>query len=122
MSFASNSQTDQQVERLGVEPYQPKPRKVTSLPVSTPEGPKEAVVVQNPVSTLDVAMMAFTGLGYALSARALLLLSLIGAFVLALQAMSSQTLPALEVFIAYSLLTVAPVTILEIRKQSNHGN
>jgi hypothetical protein len=50
-----------------------------------------------------------------LSARALLLLSLIGAFVLAFQAMTLQTLPGLAVLVAYCLLTVVPVTILEIR-------
>lgn len=60
---------------------------------------------------------AFAGLGFALSARALLLLSLIGAFVLSLMAIQSQTLPALEVLIAYCVFTVLPVAYLEIRRR-----
>ena len=68
-------------------------------------------------STLDVVLAAFAALGYALSARALLLLSLVGAFVLSLMAISSQTLPALEVLIAYCCFTVIPVSYLEIRRR-----
>jgi len=47
----------------------------------------------------------------------LLLLSLIGAFVLSLMAISSQTLPALEVLIAYCLFTIIPVAWLEIKRR-----
>jgi len=65
-----------------------------------------------------VALSAFAGLGYALSARALLLLSLIGAFVLSLMAIQSQTLPALEVLVAYCVFTVVPVCILEVRRRA----
>ncbi len=61
---------------------------------------------------------AFGGLGYALSARSLLLLALVGAFVLAVQAMSNQTLASLEVLIAYAVFTVIPVSYLEIRRRS----
>jgi len=68
-------------------------------------------------STLDVVVAAFAALGYALSARALLLLSLIGAFVLSLMAITSQTMPALEVLIAYCCFTVIPVAYLEIRRR-----
>jgi hypothetical protein len=68
-------------------------------------------------STLDVIVVAFTGLGYALSARMLLLLSLIGAFILAVMAMKDQTLPGLEVLIAYAVFTVIPVAYLEIRRR-----
>lgn len=55
--------------------------------------------------------------GYALSARALLLLALIGAFVLSVMAMSTETLMRLYTLIAYCLLVVAPVVALEIRKR-----
>ena len=68
-------------------------------------------------STLDVVVGAFAALGYALSARALLLLALIGAFVLSLMAITSQTLPALEVLVAYCCFTVIPVAYLEIRRR-----
>lgn len=63
---------------------------------------------------LDTVLSAFTGLGYALSARALLLLTLIGAFVLAMRADGSS---GIAVLVAYALFTVIPVVILEVRKR-----
>lgn len=65
---------------------------------------------------LNVAVTAFSGLGYALSARALLFLALIGAFVLALMAIQQQSTMAVVVLVAYAVFTVVPVTVLEIRK------
>ena len=62
-------------------------------------------------------MAAFKSAGYILSARALLLLSLLGAFVLAVMAMVWQTLPALEVLIAYAMLALLPVVYLETRRR-----
>lgn len=61
-------------------------------------------------------MAAFRTAGYILSARALLLLALVGAFVLAVMATVSQTLPALEVLIVYGMTTVLPVAYLETRR------
>ena len=55
--------------------------------------------------------------GYALSARALLLLALIAAFVLAVMAMATESLMRLYVLVAYCFLVVAPVVALEIRKR-----
>lgn len=63
---------------------------------------------------LDTVLSAFTGLGYALSARALLLLTLIGAFVLAMRADGSS---GIAVLVAYAVFTVVPVVILEVRKR-----
>ena len=51
-----------------------------------------------------------------LSARALLLLSLLGAFVLATMAMMLQTTAALAVLIGYATFTVIPVAYLETRR------
>lgn len=68
-------------------------------------------------AAIDVVVAAFSALGYALSARAILLLSLIGAFALAMRAMSSQTPASLYVTIAYCVLVVLPVVGLEIRKR-----
>jgi hypothetical protein len=68
--------------------------------------------------TLAIVLAAFTGLAYALSARALLLLTLVGAFVLAVMAERNQTQASLFVLIAYALLTVIPVCILEVRKRA----
>lgn len=66
--------------------------------------------------TLEVVITAFASLGYALSARGLLLLSLIGAFILANKAIDNLSFAALAVLISYCLLTVIPVTYLEVRK------
>ena len=51
-----------------------------------------------------------------LSARALLLLSLLGAFILATMAMTLQTTAALAVLIGYATFTVIPVAYLETRR------
>ena len=61
-------------------------------------------------------MAAYKTMGYILSARALLLLALVGAFVLAVMAMASQSTPSLEVLIAYAILGVGPVAYLEARR------
>ncbi len=53
----------------------------------------------------------------ALSARAILLLSLIGAFVLAYRAMSLQTLASLEVLGLYGAFAILPIAYLEIRRR-----
>ena len=101
------------VRRLNVEEVAPRKRPMEVLSASAP-----APTTPTPQpSTLDVIVSAFAALGYALSARALLLLSLIGAFVLSLMAITSQTLPALEVLIAYCCFTVIPVAYLEIRRR-----
>lgn len=65
-------------------------------------------------SLMSLIVAAFTALGYALSARALLLLALIGAFVLA---MTCRTQLDLVLLFVYAAFTVVPVTVLEIRKR-----
>lgn len=55
--------------------------------------------------------------GYAVSARALLLLALIAAFILAVMAMMTETMIRVYVLIAYSVLVVLPIVGLEIRKR-----
>jgi hypothetical protein len=68
--------------------------------------------------TMEVVLAAFTALGYALSARSLLLLALIGGFVLALLAIGAQTQATLFVLVAYCILLVLPIVYLEVRKQA----
>ena len=63
-------------------------------------------------------MAAFKALGYVLSARALLLLVLLGAFSLSILAMIWQTIASLEVMIAYATFTIIPVAYLETRRGS----
>jgi hypothetical protein len=65
----------------------------------------------------ETTAAVFRALGFALSARLLLLLSLIGAFVLGVEAMSMQTMMGLYVLAAYCCFTVLPVTYLEVSKR-----
>ena len=70
----------------------------------------------SPKSPTDEAMeAAFRAVGFALSARALLLLALIGAFVLAVMAMIGPV-DRLWVLCAYCCLMVIPLVFLEVRK------
>jgi hypothetical protein len=78
--------------------------------------PPPAPRTETAYSTLDVAVAAFSGLGYALSARALLFFALVGAFGLALIAMHDQTMQTLAVLFAYCVFTIPATTYLEIRK------
>ncbi len=66
---------------------------------------------------MSVILTAFQGLGYALSARSLLLLSIIGAFVLAVMSLQRETQASLWVLIAYGVLVVLPIVWLEIRRR-----
>ena len=67
---------------------------------------------------MSVILTAFQGLGYALSARSLLLLSIIGAFVLAVMSLQRETQASLWVLIAYGVLVVLPIVWLEIRRRA----
>jgi hypothetical protein len=116
----SSQEMEPQVERVAVEEYRPKQRKMATTPLNLiPESGTVVAPVSVPgTSSLDVYVSAFTGLGYALSARALLLLALIGGFIIALKAMDSQTIPSIEILGVYCFLVIIPTVILEIRKQS----
>lgn len=103
------------VRRVSVEEVPPSPR-LRTIPLSTPQNPSPLPLQTS--STLEVIVAAFTGLGYALSARALLLLSLIGAFVIALRAMDNLTPMSLAGLAIYALFTVIPVAYLEVRRRS----
>jgi hypothetical protein len=61
----------------------------------------------------DAIVSAFIALGYALSARMILLLAMVGAFVLGTLAMSNPTQLRLFMLIAYACFTVIPVALLE---------
>ncbi len=69
-------------------------------------------------SRLDRTLAAGEVLGFALSARALLLLGLLGTFVVAVMAMIYQTVAALEVLGISGMFLVLPVAWLEIRRRS----
>lgn len=99
-------------------PRERKPPKPVATTIDHEPAPPPAPV-EIPPSTLTVMLASFAALGFALSARALLLLALFGAFVLAVMAMQQQTSASLEVFLAYAALTVLPVTFLEVRRRSS---
>jgi hypothetical protein len=65
-------------------------------------------------STHEAIVATFRSLGYILSARALLFLTLIGVFVLSIQAMYQQTSMSLMVLAAFGVGAVFPVTFLEV--------
>lgn len=68
-------------------------------------------------TVLAIAVTAFSGLGYALSARAILLLTLIGAFVLGVLVMQQPEPIRLMALISYGVLAVLPCVWLEHAKR-----
>ena len=60
-------------------------------------------------------LAAFAAVGYAVSARLILLLALLGAFCLAVMALLAQSVIGLLVLTAYCLLAVIPMIGLELR-------
>lgn len=127
------------VERVAVEELPP--RQAKSRLVEHPNGMSRNLEMQAPTSpavplapptpepppppqpseprAVDLVLSAFAAIGYALSARAILLLAIVGAFVLACMAMGSQTMASLYVLIAYALLAVIPVVALELRRRKD---
>ena len=87
---------------------QPQPTQILPSPQPTPasSGP----------TNLDLTIAVLKAAGFALSARALLLLALVGAFVLTLQAMSSQTPASMEILAIYGVFAILPVAYLETRR------
>jgi hypothetical protein len=110
------------VQRLRVDPLEERqthaPERVVVQAVSSnllqPPAPPSPPVA----GVADVVLAAFAGLGYALSARALLLLALIGGFVLAVMAIRIGSTAALLVLIAYGVLVMLPLVFLEVRKRN----
>lgn len=81
---------------------------MVAAPPIQPEPPR---ILRRHAEILDM----FTVFARILSARFLLFLALIGAFVLALDAMREQTIPAIAVLVSYSLLTIGPLVGIELR-------
>lgn len=82
----------------------------TAAAQATP--PATIYVPQKPAAA-DLLNAAFAAIARILAVRFQLLLSLIGAFVLALGAMQSQSTAGLLVLIAFCALTVLPLVYLE---------
>lgn len=62
----------------------------------------------------EAVISAFVALGYVLSARMILLLSMMGAFVLGVLAMRDPTMLRLFTLLAYACFAIVPVTLLEL--------
>lgn len=69
-------------------------------------------------ANLESVVTVFTGLAYALSARAMLLLSLVFSFILAVMAMHQQTMFSLYVLISGSVFSILPVAYLEVTRRA----
>jgi hypothetical protein len=88
-------------------------------PQAAPVAPPPANrMVQRHQQILDM----FNVIALVLAVRLLLFLSLTGAFILALQAMDKETIPAIVVLVCYALLTVGPLVYLEVRGKPRLGN
>lgn len=92
---------------------------IPTLPPAPPEIVEkivERVVVQK-ADVGDVMLGMFSALGFAVSARFLMFLALLGAFSLAVMAMMSQTVMAVVVLGVYCALIVLPLVMIEIRSK-----
>ena len=130
LSSESSYQTEPLVERVAVAEEvgrtrapRPKPTLVAVSSEPVPQPPPEIysdripnVVERRMLKRHESILDMFTVFSRIIAVRFLLFLALIGAFVLALQAMDRGTIPAIAVLIAYCLLTVSPLVVLEVRK------
>ena len=92
-----------------------------SLPNPTPTSPLDSTPDSLPAphqssQAVELGLAAFAALGYAVSARLLVFLALVGAFVLAVMSMSSQTIMSATILALYAVLIVIPLVALEARK------
>ena len=101
----------------------PSPPSPTESPVAAPQGAQEAPRVFAPPPqplpekiALAVVISAFSGLGYALSARAILLAVLIGGFSLGVLVMQQPSVIRLCALVAYGVLAILPCVWLEQNK------
>ena len=90
----------------------------TPTPPPTPQSELPVIVQRQEVS--DVLLSAFAALGYAVSARALLFLALVGAFALSVMAMLDQTTMSAIVLCIYLVLIILPMVFLELK--AKRGN
>lgn len=114
MSSAA-SDKDIFVEReavVALAPRRPAPTAVAPEPAPAP--PVSAPVAAPPPRADSAFIGVLAALATLLAARLLLLLSIAGAFVLALLAVRAESNGALAVLVAFCLLTVIPVVVLDV--------
>ena len=115
------NESNGEVERLAVEEIPERPKKsrlrvVDQEPAPPPDMNWAAPTPPEPARDERMIEM-FKTIGYVLSARALLLLAVIGAFVLAILAALHETQATLYVFVAWCILTLGPLVSLEWRRR-----
>ena len=89
------------------------PATILNLPPQQPRVIEVQRVIQRE-EVSDVMLAAFAAMGFALSARLLLLLAIIGGFTLGVMSMERQTATSLWVLGIYCVLVVLPMVWLEI--------
>lgn len=108
-------------QRLSVEEVvpRPKPKVVQMLPPPNPVAEQApSPPPEKPTLSPSHLELVVKTIAAAFAVRALLLLALLGAFVLALRAMSEQTPMSLGVLVIYCVFAVGPVAYLEVRRHS----
>lgn len=121
MSVSNESSASATVERLAVEAIPSRPRKPGALhavETSPPEPPPQVtaptpVIIERAPSLNDHIQAAFSAIARILAVKLQLLLTLLGAFVLALGAMAWQSPMGLAVLIAWCGLAVLPMVWLD---------
>ena len=106
-----------QTTRLSVtELPRPSPRTPPPTPLPQPSTgqPMSPLPSQESISTVNAVLRTA---GWALSARVLLLLALIGAFSLAVMAMAVESLFRIYIFVGFCLAVLGPLVFLEARKR-----
>lgn len=111
------------MERLAVEELpQPQPRRprieAPSFRILSDEPAVKPAEPESVAARTGQLLEAYKLLGMALSARLLLLLSIFGAFALAVFAMHEQTTPSLLILLAFTVGTVGPTTFLEVWRRN----
>lgn len=112
---SQSSEVPMSVERDGVVPLPRRPTAVVTEPAPAPAAPIPQPVAVAPPAQADRAFVGvLSALAALLAARLLLLLSIAGAFVLALLTVRAESYLGLAVLSAFCALTVIPMTYLDV--------
>ena len=109
-----------QVERLSIEPLYDRPPPANPSPTPGPAFNPAAIAAvqaqqaqQARVAVLARVLAVLQAVALIVSARLLLLLGVVFAFVLAMLAITAQTIPAIGVLVGWCLLIVGPLVWLD---------
>lgn len=113
-------------ERLSVEEIAPRPPKMTIVAPQTPEPaayppePIPPVPALPPPKAADTEVIRelYRLMAMALSARALLAVAFVGAFLLTGAVVWRGSIPALVALGVYCLATVGPITLIELNRKN----